>query len=854
MECNKDDAVRSKEVAERKFRENDIVAAKKFALKAKALYKSLEGIDQMISTLDIHLRAQIKIGGDPDWYGILEVSPKADEEAIKKQYRKLVLQTHPDKNSSICAEGAFNLISDAWSVLSDSSKRRAHDEKRHMYGTGVPQNNYRANAKCTSSSSVSGMNGSDRLKKVAPHLAHLVPDQNNYKANSSSTSNSSMSSMDGFSHQNNGPSISRKAAPHTIQQVPDTFWTYCGSCYMSFKYSREYLNRHLKCPACDAVFVSVEVPPPSSPVYPNRPKAMATNDKMGGMTVPDAATAGSQSGVACGNQNHDPTVRQQWSSLKSTACGRYTVQQKQESVRKEEAGKANMPAKETNICGKVWQEPRKHVHAGPSRGRKNAATREHEFAKRTYTNDATKVTTQPASFHPDGAGHMPKAPARRRRSTTEASGTKKRKVSSGGDPKCESSGNAGQTSFGRVLMQLDVRRVLIENEKLQLRDKLEEFKSKKDNVKSKEKIRASKRGGQKSSKRSACGTTTDVNESETKPGRSSVHPKEDNVIEPVSKRVRSEEKEMVQSSEQVGLKETEKPWLKWRKPEICVVYTRRNHKEHKEEVGDVASGSNSETQRRLDDKSSCLNKETLSGEGSGEMAVPDADFHTFGDHSESSFQSDQVWAVYDEEDGMPRYYALIRNVYSTQPFKVRLAFLKANDCNEFGASKWISCGFSKTCGDFRADVSKDIDQLNTFSHKVTCEKGQGGIIRIFPRKGDIWALYQNWSPDWNELTPDDTIYKYELVEVLDSYSPTKGISVMPIVKVPGFVSVFKPLHDPTESFRIRSKEMLRFSHQVPFHVLTGKEAHNSPRGCYELDPGSTPQELLHVVLPSHDAK
>ncbi|TVU03095.1 hypothetical protein EJB05_51379, partial [Eragrostis curvula] len=40
--------------------------------------------------------------------------------------------------------------------------------------------------------------------------------------------------------------------------------------------------------------------------------------------------------------------------------------------------------------------------------------------------------------------------------------------------------------------------------------------------------------------------------------------------------------------------------------------------------------------------------------------VPDPDFHDFDkDRSEESFQSAQIWATYDDEDGMPRYYALI---------------------------------------------------------------------------------------------------------------------------------------------------------------------------------------------------
>ena len=173
MECNRDDAARSKSIAERKFRENDFAGAKRFALKAKALFKPLEGIDQMIVALDVHIRAQEKIGGENDWYGILEVSPLADEEAIKKRYKKLAFKTHPDKNSSICAEAAFNLISDAWSVLSDTTKRMAYDRKRHVCDL---QNNYKASARNTSNSSTSSVKVfCDRPRKVAPHLAPTLP-------------------------------------------------------------------------------------------------------------------------------------------------------------------------------------------------------------------------------------------------------------------------------------------------------------------------------------------------------------------------------------------------------------------------------------------------------------------------------------------------------------------------------------------------------------------------------------------------------------------------------------------------------------------------------------------------------
>ncbi|CAO2196408.1 unnamed protein product [Urochloa humidicola] len=777
MECNRDDAVRSKDIAERKFKENDLAGAKKFALKARALFKPLEGIDQMIVALDVHIRAQKKIGGENDWYEILEVSPLADEVAIKKRYKKLAFQTHPDKNSSICAKAAFNLISDAWSVLSDTVKRMIYDRRRNICGL---QSNNNASARNASNSSTSSVNGfCDRPRNVAPHRAH---------------------------------------------QVPDTFWTHCRSCVMNFQYSREYVNMHLKCSVCHAVFVAVEVPPPSPQDDLNRPTPMANNNNTGGNTVPGMETP-AQAGVSCGNQSGYPEVP------KSTTCAngtRYTVQ--------EDAGEANI--NEGQDSRKVMQDVRKHAHAVSSVRRANAATREHEAAKKRCVNGGKKATLQSTSSCPDGDGCKPTPPAKRRpRSVAETSGAKKRRVSSA-DLNCESSGSAGRTSFGRVLMQLDVRGILIESAKLQIREKLQEFNNKKANVKNKEKMQNRKKSN----------ASNGVNEIEMKPSISSVDPKED-VMKLVGKRVDSEEKQREKCSKQVDLEEKLKSW-QWRSREVHIVYTRRNRKAHKKELEDGATGAIPATS----DKNVSLDQEASPKEGSGEMSVPDADFSNFGDHSESAFQSDQVWAMYDEEDGMPRYYALIRKVLSTHPFKARLAYLKANDCNEFGSSNWISYGYSKTCGEFKVGASKGTDQVNIFSHKVKCEKGPGGIIRIFPRKGDIWALYQNWSPDWDEFTPDDTMYKYELVEVIGDYNPAEGISVIPIVKVPGFVSVFKPSDDATQGWRIPKDEMLRFSHQVPFHVLTGEEAPNAPKGCYELDPGSTPQELLQVVPPPGHAK
>ncbi|XWS22778.1 hypothetical protein CRYUN_Cryun29cG0065600 [Craigia yunnanensis] len=74
MECNKDEATRAKELAEKKFIAKEITGARKFALKAQNLYLGPEGIPQMIATLNVHFSAENKINGEADWYAILGVN------------------------------------------------------------------------------------------------------------------------------------------------------------------------------------------------------------------------------------------------------------------------------------------------------------------------------------------------------------------------------------------------------------------------------------------------------------------------------------------------------------------------------------------------------------------------------------------------------------------------------------------------------------------------------------------------------------------------------------------------------------------------------------------------------------
>ncbi|RZN39759.1 MAG: molecular chaperone DnaJ [Methanosarcinales archaeon] len=66
-----------------------------------------------------------------DYYDVLGVQKDADEKQIKKTYRKLAMQYHPDRNQEPDAEEKFKEISEAYGVLSDPEKRKRYDQFGH---------------------------------------------------------------------------------------------------------------------------------------------------------------------------------------------------------------------------------------------------------------------------------------------------------------------------------------------------------------------------------------------------------------------------------------------------------------------------------------------------------------------------------------------------------------------------------------------------------------------------------------------------------------------------------------------------------------------------------------------------
>ncbi|CAM6099964.1 unnamed protein product [Calypogeia fissa] len=232
------------------------------------------------------------------------------------------------------------------------------------------------------------------------------------------------------------------------------------------------------------------------------------------------------------------------------------------------------------------------------------------------------------------------------------------------------------------------------------------------------------------------------------------------------------------------------------------------------------------------------------------IRVPDAEFYDFDAlRTGNDIVPGQVWAIYDDHDGMPRFYVRISKV-TTKPFKAHVNWLHCYPATEKEKVWTEMTDLDITCGDFKIGKPVIMDQINTFSHFVVDKVGRGPL-KIYPRKGEVWAVYKDplqfigpsgkprvheeWSPP-----------KCEMVEILSDFCNKDGLRTGKLVKVRGFKTVFHR-GDETESFSsIKPEQLVRFSHGVPNQRIEDSvtDEKGIPRGSLELDPAAIPADLM----------
>ncbi|KAI3443613.1 hypothetical protein Pfo_000278 [Paulownia fortunei] len=763
MECNKDEAIRAKEIAEKKMENNDFEGAQKIALKAQNLYPELENITQLLSICDVHCSAQKRVlGSEKDWYGILQVEKLADELTVKKQYRRLALILHPDKNRFPGAEGAFKLICEANALLSDPTKKSLYDSKIRVSSRSAPVNPPTYN-----------INKNSQLNKQ-------YGAQNNIS--------------NGFSSMNQ-----HQATQSTSSVRQEVFWTCCPFCKIRYQYLRQFVNRSLRCPTCSKIFVAYEVsaqgaslgsksgqpgaqhvpskPDSSQPaafhekVVPNRGncKMGVQNDKGS-----SASHAGSQGIASRETVRPEPGVR--------TGSG-------SEGIKLAGAAKVieNLKTKETEF------QNANSLHGGKEGGTSNgdAIHRETGDLRNKSRKRGRKLVLE-SSESCDTSSH----------SDIEDLTMKGNFGDLATDLKSESSNVHFPRRSSRKRQHVSYKETDVDDLASALKraqaTKEDNGKEQKDALDSED----SKQGNQNSFP-----TDADYSKSETK------------------------EMGPVHSKESLQNKDAE-----------C----------NKDRKVRGETGGKSTTGADMVEIESDSDRDIYSGDNSDIdlCHCPDPEFSDFDKaRDESCFDVNQFWACYDTLDGMPRFYAKVKKVLSS-PFELSITWLEADPIDE-AYEKWVDEELPVGCGSFKLGKTEKTSVRLSFSHQVHIKKGKKrGSLIIYPREGEVWALFKDWDMSWSSNPENHKEFKYEIVEVLSDFVAGTGIEVGYLDKVTGFVSLFqRATQCETNSFLIGPNELYKFSHRVPCFKMTGSEREGVPLGSFELDPASLPLNPEDLYYP-----
>lgn len=210
---------------------------------------------------------------------------------------------------------------------------------------------------------------------------------------------------------------------------------------------------------------------------------------------------------------------------------------------------------------------------------------------------------------------------------------------------------------------------------------------------------------------------------------------------------------------------------------------------------------------------------------------------------EDCFAVNQVWAIYDTIDGMPRFYARIRKVFSPT-FKLQITWFEPNP-DDKGEIDWSDAELPIACGKYTLGETEETVDLPMFSHLVHCPKqGVRNAYLMYPRKGETWALFKDWDIRWSSNPEKHATFEYEFVEIMSDYVAGAGISVAYMDKVKGFVCLFQTTEKhKVNCFKIPPNELYRFSHQIPSVRMTGDEREGVPKGSFELDPAALPPNI-----------
>lgn len=903
MECNKEEAVRAKVIAEQKMQNKDFLGARKIAFKAQQLYPELENVSQMITVCDVHCSAEKKVhGNEMDWYGILKIDSTADEASIKKQYRKLALLLHPDKNQFAGATDAFKLIGEAQRVLLDTGKRMLHDNKIKASRPGAVPNWAPQHASTYSNVRKQPWVHSHPMSKPAPPFASFNPQQQ--------------------------------------QPQPETFWTICPFCSVRYQYYRNVVNKLLSCQSCNKHFIGHEIKDQSTPMPPGtnstrpvvlpqqkevpRPAADFKPNVQNTRGNVDVQSKKRRVEESKGSRNFNGKKKKQVDELSESATSSsdseedFNIEEQEDGLAKEDFGVyREYPRRSTRSRGQVSYDD-------------------------NLSDDDNDIGSPSKGVKGNGPVRAPEDPVEKQgapKPTKSDVGTENGEIGANVESSLNSSPTVavdpefyeypdpdfsdfdktrGQGCFavgqtwavydmvdGMPRFYARIRKVSSPGFKLRI-TWLEPEPDDED------KIKWVEAGMPVSCGKFKHGASEAIED----------HPMFSHLVHWVKGSGRDTYYVYPRKGETWALF---KNWdMKWhsesvsgRKYEyefveilsdwgegigVSVAYLgkvkgfsclfcrtkgeeginsfqvppsqlfRFSHRVPSfqltgEERQGVLKGSFELDPASLpanleeidvpeDWKAVAPNKKTqldpdhisavncTEHQDSDLYEIPDPEFYNFdAAKSPEKFQVGQTWALYSDEDGLPKYYARITKIDVHPKFKLHITWLSSCALPK-DTVKWFDKNMLTCCGMFRLqkDGHGEYTETGPFSHKVKAQSTEKkGVCAIFPRKGEVWALYKNWNAAITRA--DLKKSEYDMVELLeeDEYE----FKVLVLEPVSGYKSIFKAQMEGGMGItrEIPRYGLLRFSHQIPAFRLTHEKG-GRLKGYWELDPAALPITLF----------
>ncbi|GJN35115.1 hypothetical protein PR202_gb23854 [Eleusine coracana subsp. coracana] len=268
MECNKEEALKAREIALKKMENRDFAGAKRIALKAQRIFPEVENISLVIIVCEVHCAAGA-INGMLDFYGILQVEGSADEATIRKHYRKLVRSLHPDRNSYPGAESAFKLVGEAYSTLSDVARRYAYDVKWRVSAkvppkeAAQPPQAAQPNNATWDTPKQAAKPKQDAQPKQANEMKQDIqptraaePQQTTepYQTNQSKEATEPKKTTDPIK-KNDANQGGTDPSPTDLC----AFWTICIHCKTKYMFFNNILNKSIRCQTCRKFFFTYKI-------------------------------------------------------------------------------------------------------------------------------------------------------------------------------------------------------------------------------------------------------------------------------------------------------------------------------------------------------------------------------------------------------------------------------------------------------------------------------------------------------------------------------------------------------------------------------------------------------------------